>query len=41
MGKKIELSAEQKVMLEADGELVGYLPARVIVVEEKILFYRS
>jgi diacylglycerol kinase family enzyme len=40
MGKKIELSAEQKVMLEADGELVGYLPARVEVASAKINFLR-
>lgn len=40
MGKKIELAAEQKVMLEADGELVGYLPARIEVVSAKINFLR-
>lgn len=40
MGKKIELSAEQKVMLEADGELVGYLPAAIEIVSAKIDFLR-
>jgi YegS/Rv2252/BmrU family lipid kinase len=40
MGKKIELAAEQKVMLEADGELGGYLPARIEVASAKINFLR-
>jgi YegS/Rv2252/BmrU family lipid kinase len=39
-GKKIELSAKQKVMLEADGELVGYLPATIEIVSAKIDFLR-
>jgi diacylglycerol kinase (ATP) len=38
--REIELSSAEKVMLEAEGELVGYLPARIEVMPSRISFLR-
>lgn len=38
--KKVTLSSPQKVLLEAEGELVGQLPARVEILENRIKFFR-
>jgi diacylglycerol kinase (ATP) len=38
--KEIELSSTERIMLEAEGELVGYLPARIEVMSSRILFFR-
>jgi diacylglycerol kinase (ATP) len=40
LAKRIELSSAEKVMLEAEGELVGYLPARIEVMPSRISFFR-
>lgn len=38
--KKVTLSSPQKVLLEAEGELVGQLPARIEILENRIKFFR-
>ncbi len=39
-GEWFELRSPQKLMLEAEGELVGFLPARIELLEKKINFFR-
>lgn len=38
--KAVTISSTQKVLLEAEGELVGQLPARVEILENRIKFFR-
>jgi diacylglycerol kinase family enzyme len=39
-GKWFELHSSRQMALEAEGELAGYLPARIELVEKAILFLR-
>ena len=38
--KEVTLSSSQKVLLEAEGELVGQLPARIEILVDRIKFFR-
>ncbi len=38
--KEVTISSSQKVLLEAEGELVGQLPARIETLENRIKFFR-
>ena len=40
-GDWFEIKSSQRVMLEADGELVGYLPARIEILPQKIRVLRK
>jgi diacylglycerol kinase family enzyme len=38
--KEVSLSSPQKLLLEAEGELVGQLPAQIEIIENRIKFFR-
>ncbi len=38
--KEVMISSTEQTMLEAEGELIGYLPARVEILPSRILFFR-
>jgi diacylglycerol kinase family enzyme len=38
--KGVSLSSPQKLLLEAEGELVGQLPAQIEIIENRIKFFR-
>jgi diacylglycerol kinase (ATP) len=38
--KEVIISSSQKVLIEAEGELVGHLPARIEILENRIKFFR-
>ncbi|MFM7852046.1 MAG: diacylglycerol/lipid kinase family protein, partial [Flammeovirgaceae bacterium] len=40
MGSEIKLSSTKSAMLEADGELVGWLPAKVRIRSNWVFFFR-
>jgi hypothetical protein len=40
MGSEIKLSSVKAAMLEADGELVGWLPAKINICLKSFLFLR-
>jgi diacylglycerol kinase (ATP) len=40
LAKEIELSSSEKILLEAEGELVGYLPAKIEIMPSRISFFR-